>query len=151
MFLVHGQLGASRFPYHVRGGAMPPVRRSLKNQRTAQSFPIPDIHRGVGVGVRLPTAALATVGVFLPIIDVPAGVARFAGVGGRNLLKGHARKPRLVADELLQLAERPIVAVLAGIRLGGLALLRRLANAAQIFQPDAGPLPLGQSNNVFAE
>ncbi|MBP1153067.1 hypothetical protein JOD69_004939 [Methylocaldum sp. RMAD-M] len=98
-FLVHDRLDASRFPYHVQGGVMPPVRRSLKNQRTAQAYPITDIHRGIGVGVCLPTAAFATVGVFLPAVDMPAGVARFAGVGSWNLFNGYARQLRLVAGK----------------------------------------------------
>ena len=53
---------------------MRPVRRSLKNQRTAQAFPIPDVHRGIGIGMCPPATAFAAVGVFVPVVDTPIGV-----------------------------------------------------------------------------
>jgi hypothetical protein len=54
-----------RFAYLVQGRFMRPARWSLKDQRAAQPIPIPDVHRGIGICVRLVSAPCADVGMFV--------------------------------------------------------------------------------------
>jgi len=70
----------SGVPYRVQGRVMRPVRRSLKNHRTAQAHPIPDIHRGIGISMCLSATAVAAVDVFVSGVDLPTAVAGFRGV-----------------------------------------------------------------------
>ncbi len=42
-----------RLAYSVRGRLIRPAQSSIKNDWAAQPPPIPDIHRGIGIGVRL--------------------------------------------------------------------------------------------------
>ena len=133
-FLLGGRF-RSCFAYSVRGRLIRPAQPSIKNDWAAQPLPIPDIHRGIRIGVRL-IPATAGVGVFFSRVDSAAAVTRFAGVRGRDLLYSDTGDLRFIADELLQLIERPVVTVLPCIRFRALALLRR-ANAFQIFQTDA--------------
>jgi hypothetical protein len=44
---------------------MQPARWSIKNQRADEPIPIPDIHRGIGIGVRLVSALCADIGSLL--------------------------------------------------------------------------------------
>ena len=53
--MLRGRL-RGRFTYPVRGRFMRPAHWSIKNQRAAHPIPIPDIHRSIGIGVRLVSA-----------------------------------------------------------------------------------------------
>jgi hypothetical protein len=78
----------------------------------------------------LPATAFAAAGVFISAIHTPAGVAASAGISSRDFFYRNPGQSRLVAHELLQLAERPVIAVLPGIRFPGFVLLRRLTDTA---------------------
>ncbi|OFC40672.1 hypothetical protein BAE30_16410 [Acidithiobacillus caldus] len=54
--------------YRVWGRFMRPAPWNLKDQRAAQPIPIPDIHRGVGIGVRLMSTPGADVGMFMTFV-----------------------------------------------------------------------------------
>jgi len=54
---------------------MRPARWSIKNQRAAHPIPVPDIHRGIGIGVRLVSATGADVGVFMAFVNGTAAGA----------------------------------------------------------------------------
>lgn len=77
-------------------------------------------------------------------------MARLAGIRWRYLLNQYAFVFRLVFNEQLKLIERPIIAVLCSIGFGLLALFGILADAAQVFHPDTGLLPFGQTYDAFA-
>jgi len=129
---------------------MQPARWSIKNQRAAQPIPIPDIHRGIGIGVRLVSAPCADVGMFATFVDRPAMMAGLAGVVRTHRIHRHASSHCLVARKRLELIKRPIVPVLSGIRFGIFALLRRCPNARQVLKPDPGSAAQRQSNQLLA-
>jgi len=135
-FLLRGRL-RGRFAYPVQGWFMQPARWSMKNQRAAQPIPIPDIHRSIGIGVRLVSAPPADVGMFLTLVDRPAPMAGLAGVVRRYRIHRHASSQGLVAHKRLQLIERPIVPVLPRIRPGVFSLPGRSPNAREVLKADS--------------
>jgi len=135
-FLLRGRL-RGRFAYPVQGWFMQPARWSMKNQRAAQPIPIPDIHRSIGIGVRLVSAPCADVGMFLTLVDRPAPMAGLAGVVRRYRIHRHASSQGLVAHKRLQLIERPIVPVLPRIRPGVFSLPGRSPNAREVLKADS--------------
>ena len=104
--------------YWVQGRFMRPARWSIKNQRAALAVPVPDVHRGIGIGVRLVSTTCADVGVFMTFVNGTATGARLAGVARTNLIHRHARCQGLVAYKRFQLIKRPVVSIFPGIRLG---------------------------------
>ena len=152
MFLVRDQRsGASRFPYHVQGQAMCPVRWSLKNQRTAQPLPIADIHRRIGISMCMIGAAGTGEAVSLSTPECPATVTTLARIGSRDMLDNYPNTLGLVRDELLQLESRPEVPVVACIGFGVAALLGALAYSRQIFQSYASAHALREGYYVLRE
>jgi hypothetical protein len=140
----------SAVPYRVRGCVIQPAQWSIKNHWAAQTYPIANVHCGIGVGVRLPTAPGAGVGMFLPGVDVPTGVARFTGIGRWNLLNRYTCQLRLVLDELFKLIQRPIVTILSSIAFCLLALLRVLTDSIQVLKADTSALASRQSHDLLA-
>lgn len=137
--------------YRVQGRSMRPAHGSIKNPWATQPIPVPDNHRGIGIGVRLVSTTGADVGVFFPGIQSTAGMAGFAGVSGVDLIHRHTGGQRLVADEPLQLMERPEIPVLSRIRFRRLALLRSFAYPGQILKTNPRPGFYRQSHQCLAD
>lgn len=114
-------------------------------------MPISNVHRGVGIGVRLISAPSADISLFLSLVQRTAGVAGFGCVVRTHRLHFHPRCQRFVPDKPLKLVERPVVPVLSGIRLRALTLLRRRSNSFEVFQDQASVLALCQRHQFFAE
>ena len=120
--------------YRVQGRSIRPTLWSIKNQRAAHLRPIPDVHRGIGIRVRLISASSADVGMFFSIIDITASVARLGRVVRSDRFDEDAGTGSLVPDERFKLKERPVVAVLSRVSLCCLSLLRILPDAGQVLQ-----------------
>lgn len=118
-FLLRCRLLGS-LAYWVQGRFMRPAHWSIKNQWAAQPIPVPDIHRGIGIGVRLVSATGTGVGVFMTFVDGATMGAGLAGVVRTNFVHRHTRSRSqcLVAYKRLQLKKRPVVPILSGIRSG---------------------------------
>ena len=115
--------------YQVRGRFMRPARWNLKDQRAAQPIPIPDIHRSIGISVRLMPAPCADVGMFMTFVDGSTMMAGLTGVVRSYGIHRHPSRQRLVAHKRLQLIKRPIVPVLPGVGFCVFTLFCRLPNA----------------------
>ena len=83
--------------------------------------------------------------------ECTAAMTALAGIRRRHFLDRHPGQVGLVDDEVLQLEERPVVAVLSGIRFRGLALSAPLADTGQIFETNAGVTPLRKRHHLFGE
>ncbi len=130
---------------------MCPVRRSLKNQRTAPAQPIADMLRGIGIGVGMVGTAWTGKRLLLARAQRATAVTTLAGRGRRHVLHGDASELRLIGDVLFSLQERPIVPVLPCVSLRCLALSETRPDTRQVFQTDARPAALGQCHHVFRE
>ena len=109
----------------------------LKMQLTLPASPLADIESSVGFGIAMMTTSGAGEPMAIPTPKGAADVTALAGVVRGARFNRHRRSKRFVPYTLLQLIERPIVVVLASIRLGLLSLLGVLTNTREIFKPDA--------------
>jgi hypothetical protein len=70
----------------------------------------------------------------LALAKSTAAMTALARIRRRHLCNGHTNQMGFIGDEVLQLAERPIVPILSCIRFGGLALPCTGTDARQVFE-----------------
>ena len=147
LFLL-GQPFRVDFAYQVRGCAIQPVRKSgiahyrrpiAWLNRTEHSPGLTDISSGIPVGMFVLIAVRTVEIVSFAQANMAACMMRLTAVRGRNLFNRNTAKCGFIAAERLKLIERPIVPVLAVIRLGFLSLFRVLAYPAQVLQANRYP------------
>ena len=123
----------------------------LKADRTMPANPLANIEPSVGFSITHMTATETLEPMMIALTNRATHVTAFARVVWQVLFNGHADRKGLVLDELLKLVVWPIVSILSRIRLGLLALLRRLSNARKVLKSNSAAGVQRKLDNLFRD